>query len=151
MPNSGRIVGLNALSQMLRVRWGKGSSVILDASLKADKRKGGWYVVSSFTSNLLLSLSVGVSSLLVLSAFFWSAPLSKNLFFISFFSSDWIRLGFLCFLPQRSRIGRKITFNYFSFLTNFIDISLCIILWAETPFLHFEESLSTDNIQWMLS
>ena len=72
-----------------------------------------------------VSLFLGVSSLLVSSAFFWSAPLSRNLSFISFFSSDWIKLGFLCFLPRRSRIGRKIIFNCFYFLTNFIAISLC--------------------------
>ena len=53
------------------------------------------------------------------------APLSRNLSFISFFSSDRIRLGFHCFLPRRLRIGRKITFNYSYFLTNFNDIFLC--------------------------
>ena len=97
---------------------------------------------------LSLFLRTGVSRLLVLSAFFWSVPLSRNLSFISFFSSDRIKLGFLCFLPRRSRIGRKITFNYF--LTNFIDISLYIDPIHRNPFFHCEESLSTDNIWWML-
>ena len=86
-----------------------------------------------FRLSLSLSLSVGVLVRRPSSAFFWSAPLSGNLSFISFISSDRIRLGFLDFLLRRSRIDRKITFNYFySFiylfiylLTNFIDISLC--------------------------
>ena len=52
------------------------------------------------------------------------APLLRNLSFISFFSSDQIELGFLCVLPRRLRISRKIRFNHFYFLTNFIDILL---------------------------
>ena len=42
-------------------------------------------------------------------------PLSRNLFFISFFSSDRIRLSFLCFLPRRSRIDRKLLLIIFIF------------------------------------
>ena len=78
-------------------------------------------------------------------------PLSRNLSFISLFSSDRIRLEFLCFLPWRSRIDRKITFNYFYFWQISSTFRDALILCAETPFLHFEESLSTDNIWWMLS
>ena len=58
--------------------------------------------------------------------------------------SNWV---FFAFLPRRSRIGRKITFNYFYFLTNFIDNSLCADPMRRNPFFHFEESLSIDNIQ----
>ena len=73
--------------------------------------------------SLFLSLSFGVLSLLVSSAFFWSAPLSRNLSFISFFSSDRIRLDFFkCFfffLPRRSWIGRKLLLIFFFFFDKF--------------------------------
>ena len=60
---------------------------------------------------------------------FWSAmdchlpsfdlsPLSRNLSFISFFSSDQIRLGFLCFLPKVTD-WLKNYFNYFLFFDKF--------------------------------
>ena len=58
-----------------------------------------WFRVSP-----LLSLRVRV---LVCGCSFPSldlAPLSRNLSFIAFLSSDRIKLGFLCFLPRRSRI-----------------------------------------------
>ena len=116
---------------MLRVWRGEGCSVIYElvASFEAEKRKvnvgDAWFRVLpaplslslslSLSISLSLSLSLSVLSLLVSSAFFCSAPLSRNLSFISFFSSDRIRLGFLCFLPRSSRIGRKITFNHFYF------------------------------------
>ena len=96
-----------------------------------EESQCGWCVVSSFAS-------VSVSQLE-----FWSAdcrlssPLSRNLSFISFFSSDRIRLGFLWFLPRRSQIGRKITSNYFYFLTNFIYISQCADPMRRTPFCPF--------------
>ena len=83
---------------------------------------------------LSLFLGAGVSSRLVSSAFFWSAPLSRNLSFISFFSSERIKLGFLYFLPRRSRISRKITFTYLYFLKNFIDIWPCANPMRRTPF-----------------
>ena len=104
----------------------------------------GWCVVSSFASlSLSLSLSLTLSQLE-----FWSAdyplpsfdlaPLSRNLSFIAFLSADRIKLGFLCFLQRRSRIGRKITFNYFNFFgTNFIEISLCADLMRRSPFFPF--------------
>ena len=47
------------------------------------------------------------------------------LLFVFLFWSVQIGFSLGFFLPRRSRIGRKITFNYFYFLTNFIDISLC--------------------------
>ena len=127
MLNSGRIV-----NQMLRVQRGEGCLVIygLVASFKAEMRKVNVGDVWFRVSLLCLFLRAGVSSLLVSSTFFCSAPLSRNLSFISLFSSDQIKLGFFVFLLRRLRIGWKITFNYFYFLTNFIDISLC----AETPF-----------------
>ena len=84
----------------------------------------------------------------------WSSAfflMSRNLSFISFFSSDRIRLGFLCFLLRSLRIGRKITFNHFYFWQISPTFRYALILCAETPFYHFEESLRTDNIRWMLS
>ena len=73
-----------------------------------------------------LSLSQTRSSNLRVSfSFFDLALLLRNLSFIAFLSSVQIKLGFLCFLPQSSWLK-----NYFYFLTNFIDISLC----AEAPF-----------------
>ena len=131
MPDSGRIVGLTRTrNQMLRARRGEGCSVIYElvASFKVEKRKisvgDAWFRVSP----LSLSLSVGVLVCGLSYAFFWDAPLSRNLSFISFFSFDRIRLGFLWiffFLMLRPRIGQNIIFNRFYFLTNFIDISLC--------------------------
>ena len=115
-----------------------------------EESQYGWCVVSSFVSLSLFFLRAGVSCPLVLSAFFWSAPLSRNLFLILFFSSDRIKLCFICFLPWRSWIGRKITFNYFYFLSNFVNILLCTNSMHRNPFFHFGESLSTYNIQWML-
>ena len=116
------------VNQILRMQKGEGCSVIYElvASFKAEKRKvnvgDAWFLVSplSLSSSQLEYWSVDRHR-----SSFDLCPLERNLSFISFFSSDRTRLGFLYFLPPRSRIGRKITFNYFYFLTNFIDISLC--------------------------
>ena len=89
-----------------------------------EESQCGWCVVSSFTS-LSFFLRAGVSSLLVLSAFFLISPaVEKFVFDIVFpFWSDQIEFSLFW-------IGRKITFNYFYFLTNFI------ITWsyAQDPF-----------------
>ena len=66
-----------------------------------EKSQYGWCVVSSF-AYLPLSLSLSLSqrwssSLRSSFFFFWSTPLSRNLSFIVFLSSDRIKLGFLCF------------------------------------------------------
>ena len=59
---------------------------------------------------------------------------------------------FFCFVFSREGHGlEEKSLNYFYFLTNFIDISLCADPVRRNPFFHFEESLSTDNIRWMLS
>ena len=81
---------------------------------------------------LSLALSVGVLSLLVSSAWFWSEstsplPPSRNCLLYRFsllIGSNWF-LFFFWFW-----ISRKITFNYFYFLTNFIDISLSADLFS---------------------
>ena len=141
---------------MLQVWRGEGCLVIYGwvASFKAEKRKvnvgDAWFWVLPITLSLSLSLSLSwSSSLQVSSAFFWSGSAVEKFVFYSvfIFLSDQI---FLCFLPWRSKIVRKITFTYFYFLTNFIDISLCTDPMHRSPFFQFEKSLSTDNIWWML-
>ena len=151
---------------MLWVRREEGCSVIYElvASFKAEKRKvnvgDAWFRVSPLS--LSLSLSVCLSLPLSLCQLeFWSAdrrlpsfnlsPLSRNLSFISFFSSDRLRLGFLCFLPRRSRIGWKLLLIIFIFLTNLSTFRYAPNWCSETLFLHFEESLSTDNTRWLFS
>ena len=149
MLNSHRIVGLICY-QMLRVRRGEGCLVIygLVASFKTEKRKVSvgdkWFRVSPLS--VCLSVSVGVLVCRLSSAFVWSdAGVEKFVFYIVFlFWSD--QIGFLyfflyffisLFLLWRSRIGRKIAFNYFYFLTNFIDISLCVDPMRRNPFSPF--------------
>ena len=131
--------------------FGRGQSDVTSAERSAERRGGfgdlrvspflqsreeesqcGWCMVSSFTS---VSVSVSWSSDCLPS--FDLSSLSRTLSFISFFSSDRIKLGFLCFLPRRLWIGRKLTFNYFYFWTNFIDISLCADPIHRNPFFPF--------------
>ena len=136
--------------------------------LPSKRRRGkSMWMMRGFEFHLSLSLSLSLSLLSLISLslslipgvlvcgchlpYFALATLSRNLSFIAFLTSDRIKLGFLCFLPWGSQIGRKITFNYFYFLTNFINISLCADPMRRSPFFHFKESLSTDNIRWMLS
>ena len=107
----------------------------------------GWCMVLSFASvSLCLSVCLSLSwSLLVSSAFFWSvSAVEKFVFYIVFlFWLDQIGFSlffflFLFFLPRRSRIGRKITFNYFFFfLSNFIDILLFADPVRRNPFSPF--------------
>ena len=80
-------------------------------------------------------------------------PAVEKFVFISFFSSDRIKLGFLCFFYREGHgLAEKSLLLIFFFLTNFIDISLCADPMRRNPFfLHFEESLSTDNIRRMVS
>ena len=130
---------------MLRVQRWEGCSVVyeLAASFKAENRKvnvgDAWFQVSS--------LSLWVLSLLVLFAFFWSVPaVEKFVSYIVFlFWSD--QIGFSLLFTAKVTDWPK---NYCYFLTNFIDIALCTNRMHKNPFLYFEESLSTDNIQWML-
>ena len=133
---------------MLRVRWGEGCLMIysLVTSFKVEKRKVNvddvWFRVSLPSLSLSLSLSLSKSwssSLQGHLSSFDLAQLSRNLSFIAFLSSDQIKLGFLCFLLQRLQIGWKITFNYFYFLTNFmdVDILLCTDPMRRNPFFPF--------------
>ena len=144
--NSDRIVRL-MVNQMLRVQRGEGCLVNygLFASFKVGNRKvnvgDAWFWVSP------LSVSLSLSQLEFWSVdFFWSGPLFRNLSFISFFSSDQIRLVFLCSLLQRSWIGWKITFNHFYFWTNFIEISLCADLMCRNLFFSILKKISAPII-----
>ena len=78
-----------------------------------EESQCGWCIVLSFVS---LFLRAGVSSLLVLSAFFWSAPLSRNLSFIVFFSSDWINWVFFVFYCKGHGLTEKLLLIIFIFL-----------------------------------
>ena len=155
------VVGLLDLRVMSAERRGMFGELRLSRCLQSGEEESQcrWCVVLSFASlSLSLSLSPSLSlsqswsyGLRVSFPFFHLAPLSRNLSFISFFSSDRIKLSFLCLLLQRTRIGRKITFNYFYFWQISSTFRYALILCAEPPFFHFKESLSTDNIRWMLS
>ena len=62
--------------------------------------------------------------------------------------SNW---AFFIYYYEGQVLTEKLLLLFF-FLTNFIDISRCADPMRRTPlFFHFEESLSTDNTQWMLS
>ena len=149
---------------MLQVQRGEGCLVIYDfvTSFKAEKWKvnvsdAGFRfspISLSLSLSLALSLSLSLRAGVLVCGYrlpsFDLVPLSRNVFYSVFvFRSDHIE--FYLFLPRRSRIARKITFNYFHFLTNFIDILLCIDPMRRNSFFHFEEILSTDNIWWMPS
>ena len=114
------------------MRRGEGCLVIygLVASFKAEKRKvdvgDAWFRVSPSFSELTFRVCWRRLPSFEL------VPLSRNLSFMSFFSSDRIKLGFLYLLLRRSSIDRKITFTFF-FLTNFIDISRCADPMRRTP------------------
>ena len=121
----------HVVNQMLRVQGGEGCLLIygLVTSFKAEKRKvnvGGCMVSSFIPPSLSLSFRLGILVCRVVYRLpsFNLTSLSRNLSFISFFFSDLIKLGLLYFLLfffvvffllPRSRIGRKITFNYYFF------------------------------------
>ena len=134
-----------AVNQMLRVRRRKGCSVFygLVASFKAAKRKANvgdaWFRVSplSVCLSVSLSLSIGVLVCGLSSAFFWSASLSRNLSFISFFSSDRIRSGFLCFYREGHGLAEKLLLIIFIFWQISSTFRYALILCAEAPFFHF--------------
>ena len=138
MLNRGRIVGLmHTWSIRCYGYWEERGVWWFSSFLQSGNEESqcGWCVVLSFTS-----VSFSLSQLE-----FWSVDyclpsfdltlLLRNLSFISF--SEWIRLGFLCFLAWRSWIGWKITFNHFYFLTNFIYISQCTDHMCRNPFVPF--------------
>ena len=135
---------------MLRAQRGEGCSVIFElaTSFKAKRKVNvvyAWFPVLPPAPSLSLSHS---------ELEFWSAERRLPSFDLSrrreicllyhfslLIGSDWV---FFVFLPQRSRIGRKITFNYyffiflfvyyFLFLTNFVNISLCADPMRRNPF-----------------
>ena len=104
-----------------------------------EKSQCGWCVVSSFASLSFSELDFLVCWCRLPS--FDLALLSRNLFFMSFFFSDRIKLGFDCFLLRRSRIGRKITFNYSYFFDNFHrHFAMCWSYAQKPPFLFWRKS-----------
>ena len=138
---------------MLQVWRGEVCLVICDlvASFKAEKRKvnvgDAWFRVSPLSLSQSWSFeSVDVVGLLLIRPLFQEICLLYHFSFLIRSNSV-----FFVFLLQRSWIDKKITFNYCYFLTNFIYILLCADPMRRNPFLHFEESLSTNNIRWMLS
>ena len=148
MLKSGRIVWLTCIRSIKCYKCGEERGVwwSMAESLPSKLRRGkSMWVMCGFEFRFCLSPSFSQLE-------FWSVDcrlpsfdlflLLRNLSFISFFSSDQIRLRILCFLPWRSRIGWKITFNYFYFLTNFIDISLCTDPVRRNPFFPFWRKVS---------
>ena len=124
----------------------------LVASFKAEKRKvnvgDAWFRVSPLSLSLSLSLSQSWSSGLWVSfAFFWSGSAVEKFVFYSVFVFRSDQIGFSLFFTLKVTNWPKNTFNYFSFLTYFIDISLCADPIRRSHFFHFEESLRTYNIR----
>ena len=159
------------------MRWEEGCLVIsgLVASFKAEKRKfnmgDAWFRVSPLSLCLCLCLSVCLSLSLSLSHSlslslslslpdFYRLPSfdlalqSRNLSFISFFLCWSDQIGFSLFIVF-NREGHGFAENWLLIIFIFWQISSTfhyeLILCAEAPFFHFKESLSTDNIRWMLS
>ena len=95
----------------------------------------GWCVVLSFDPPLSLSLSLSQSWS---SAFFLIFPRCWEICLLYRFSlligPNWV---FFFFSPPWLRIDQKITFDYFYFLTNFIDVSLCADPMRRNPFFPF--------------
>ena len=87
-----------------------------------------------FRLSLSLSLSLGVLVRGLLPAFWSVSTVEKFVFYIIFSFVIGSVCVFLRFLPWRSRIDRKISFNYVYFMTNLIDISLCADPMRRNPF-----------------
>ena len=98
-----------------------------------EESQCGWCVVLSFVRPPL-SLRVGVSSLLVSSAFFWTAPLSRNLSFIAFFSSDRINWVFFVFYREGHGLAEKLLLIIFILWKISSTFRYALILCAEAPF-----------------
>ena len=147
---------------MLQVWRGEGCLGIysLVASFKAEKRKvnvsDAWFRVSP------LSLSLSLSP--PLSLVFWSADcrlpsfdlgpvsLSREICLLHHFShliwSNWV---FFVFYRIGHRMAEKSLLIIFIFWQILSTFPYMLILCTETPSFYFEESLSNDNIRWMLS
>ena len=139
---------MHAVNQMLWVWRGERCLVIYDfvTSFKVEKKKVS---VGDVLFWVLLPLSQSWSSGLRVSfAFFWFGSTVKKFIFYSIFIfwSDQIGLS-LFFTTNIHGLVKKLLLIIFIF---FIDISLCTDPMHKSPFFHFEESLSIDNIWWML-
>ena len=129
----------------------------LVASFKAEKRKvnvgDAWFRVSTLSLSLSLSLSLNWSSglqtavCLLLIRVRWQEICLLHRFSL-LIGSDWV---FFVFYREGHGLAEKLLLTIFIFWQISSTIRCALILCADTPFLHFEESLSTDNIRWMLS
>ena len=99
-----------------------------------EENQCGWSVVLSFAS-LSLSLSQNWSSSLLVVCVLLICQLSINLSFISFFSSDPIKLGFHCFFYHKGhRLAEKLLLIIFIFQQISSGFRNALILCVETPF-----------------
>ena len=146
---------------MLRVQRGEECSVIygLVASIKAKKKKvivgDAWFRISPLSLFSLSQLGFWICWCRLL---FWSGPtVKKYIFYIVFLfwldriGSDQIGFSlFFVFYRKCHRLAEKLLLIIFIFWQISSTFCCALILCAEPPFFHFEESLSTDNIRWML-
>ena len=117
---------------------------LLVASSKVEKKKVNvgdvWFQV------LPLCLRVGVLVCRCRLPSFDLALQLRNLSFIVFFSSDQIIWVFFVFYCEGHGLAKKLLLIIFIFW----QIS-STFPYAQKPLFHFEESLSTSNIRWLLS
>ena len=112
-----------------------------------EKSQCGWCVVSSFASvsvSVSLSLSSGLRSVVCL-LLIW--PHSRYICFLRFS----LLIEFLFFYREGYGLAEKLLLIIFIFWQIPSTICYALILCAEPPFFHFEESLNTNNIRWMLA
>ena len=123
--------------------------------LLSKRRRGkSMWVMHGFEFRLSLSLSLSLSqswssSLLVI-CLLLICPRSREIYLLCYFSlligSNWV--FFVFYHKGLSEKLLLIIFIFWQISSTFRDaLTLC----TESPFFHFEESLSTNNIWWMLS
>ena len=119
MLNSGRILRLIRTQSIRCYECGEERGVwwFTTWSLLSKRRRGKsmWVMrgLECHPQPLSLSLRVGVLVCRCRLPSFDLPLLSRNLSFMAFLSSDRVKLGFHCFLLQRSRIGRNWFFDKF--------------------------------------
>ena len=141
MLNSGRIVGLTRTRSIRCYGNGeeRGIRRFTGESLPSKRRRVKlMWEMRGFEFRLRLSLSLSLiwsSGLRSVACLLLIWPGYREICLLHRFSlligSDWV---FSVFLPRKSRIGRKITFDSFYFLTNFSDISICAYPMFRNPF-----------------
>ena len=142
---------------MLRVQRGEVCLVIyrLVTSFKAEKRKVNvsdvWFWVSPLSPSLCLSLSWSSGLWNVVCLHLICSTVKKFAFYIVFLF--WLdQIGFsLLFYHETHWLAKKLLLIIFIFWQISLTFFYVLILCVETHFFHFEETHTTDNIQWMLS